>query len=190
MAMPPTKKILPAKDIIADIRAGMSDSELMSKYQLSRKGLKSAFSKLLKMKLLKEADFYNRPAQEPPPQRQAGLAEDTVVLSDDRETWRLIPKIPIPIYGNNPAIKGEILNFSERGVCMRGISGSVGQKRQFVIMPQEYLPIEPITFEALCVWRTTNHVEGVTVGFQITQISEDAILQLRILLDFMDEEEG
>ncbi len=185
----PPKKVLPAKKIIADIRAGLSDNELMSQYQLSKQGLKSAFSKLLKMRLLKEADFYNRPAQNPPPLRQPSLAEDTVIVADDRESWRLIPKIPIPIYGNNPAIKGEILNLSERGLGIHGISGVVGQKRNFVVMPQEYLPIEPITFEAICVWKSKDDVQGATVGFQITAISEEAIVQLRNLLDFIDEDE-
>ncbi|MGO9121436.1 MAG: hypothetical protein ACLQPD_27980 [Desulfomonilaceae bacterium] len=42
-----TKKTVSAKEILADIKAGMDDSGLMQKYGLSDKGLQSIFKKLV-----------------------------------------------------------------------------------------------------------------------------------------------
>jgi len=41
------KREIEAKELIFDIRAGMTDSQLMEKYRLTYKGLKSALQKLL-----------------------------------------------------------------------------------------------------------------------------------------------
>ena len=41
------KKKISAKDALADIRSGMSDANLMSKYLLSNAGLQSLFDKLV-----------------------------------------------------------------------------------------------------------------------------------------------
>lgn len=46
------KKRLSAKEVLKDIRAGMSDQELMDKYDLSPGGLQSLFEKLMKAGLL------------------------------------------------------------------------------------------------------------------------------------------
>jgi hypothetical protein len=51
------KRKLSAKELLTDIRAGMSDLELMQKHQISEKSLKSAFKKLLEMGALKQGEI-------------------------------------------------------------------------------------------------------------------------------------
>ena len=51
-----TKKIV-AKDIVEDIRSGVSDSELMHKYGITESGLQKLFRQLLDTNALTAAEF-------------------------------------------------------------------------------------------------------------------------------------
>jgi hypothetical protein len=42
-----TKRTIKAKDIVNDIRSGLTNLQLMEKYNLSSKGLQSIFTKLI-----------------------------------------------------------------------------------------------------------------------------------------------
>src|SRR5512139_1978196 len=55
------KPKISAKDIVRDIRAHMTDAELMEKYQLSAKGLQSVFEKLLASNSITRSEFEWRP---------------------------------------------------------------------------------------------------------------------------------
>jgi uncharacterized protein (DUF433 family) len=59
--MEPKSKIK-ARDIVNDIRSHMTDPELMAKYDLSARGLQSAFIKLLNVKAITQAELDWRPA--------------------------------------------------------------------------------------------------------------------------------
>ena len=54
------KVVVDAKEALADIRSGLSDSELSEKYSLSAVGLQSLFSKLLAAGLITEAELSTR----------------------------------------------------------------------------------------------------------------------------------
>lgn len=49
------KKTISAKEVVADIKAGMSNEQLMAKYGLSARGLQTLFDKLLKAGLITQA---------------------------------------------------------------------------------------------------------------------------------------
>ncbi|MFH1115861.1 MAG: zinc ribbon domain-containing protein [Pseudomonadota bacterium] len=51
------KRTISAKEILKDMRAGLNDSSLMEKYQLSEKSLKAAFKKLVETGAVKQADL-------------------------------------------------------------------------------------------------------------------------------------
>lgn len=71
------KKKISAKEILADVKAGMTDQELMDKYQLSSSGLQSLFRKMIGANLLTEYDLDQRAPplpktpETPPPIRKA-----------------------------------------------------------------------------------------------------------------------
>ena len=50
------QKKISAKEAVDDIKAGMSDDEIMKKYEISAKGLQSLLDKLLKANLLSRAE--------------------------------------------------------------------------------------------------------------------------------------
>jgi len=54
------KRRITAKEILKDIRAGASDSELMKKYALSAQGIQSVLTKLLNSKLVTQTELDDR----------------------------------------------------------------------------------------------------------------------------------
>ncbi|MFH0825246.1 MAG: hypothetical protein V2B18_21045 [Pseudomonadota bacterium] len=54
------KPVINAKQAVEDVRSGMSDDALMAKYDLSAKGLSSLFDKLVKGKMIEEAELEER----------------------------------------------------------------------------------------------------------------------------------
>jgi hypothetical protein len=187
----PKKTVIQARDIIIDIKSGMSDERLMAKYKLSGKGLRSAFTKLTNMKLISAGDLYSKSFDEPDDE-MVSLGQDSVVVEDERQLARLRPKTPIIIFGNHPSIKGEITDINMDGVGIRGIKSSVGEIRTFLIMPDRYLPIDPLEFKAECMWAQTKRNETFA-GYRITEISHDGVAGLKTLINILElqrEDEG
>jgi len=56
----PQKRALKAREVVNDIRSGMTDPELMEKNGLSAKGLQSLFRKLLEAKVITPAELEQR----------------------------------------------------------------------------------------------------------------------------------
>ena len=56
------KKKSDGRELVNDVRARMTDLELMQKYKLSPKGLDSVLKKLLEMKAITQAEYDWRPA--------------------------------------------------------------------------------------------------------------------------------
>jgi hypothetical protein len=67
-----SKQKVSAKEVLADIRSGLSDADLMTKYGLTSKGLESLFEKLIERKVLSASEFATRnaaPSQPVEPER-------------------------------------------------------------------------------------------------------------------------
>ncbi len=78
------KRTIKAKDIVNDIRKGLTDSQLMGRYGLSVKGLQGVFTKLVQAKAILPEELFDRAPV---------LAEDSVTVEsirmDPREKrWR------------------------------------------------------------------------------------------------------
>ncbi|MEW6531912.1 MAG: pentapeptide repeat-containing protein [Thermodesulfobacteriota bacterium] len=54
------RPVIPAKDALESIRAGMDDATLMKRYNISARGLRSLFDKLLAERIITEADYCER----------------------------------------------------------------------------------------------------------------------------------
>lgn len=79
-AAPQGERELSGKAVLRDIKAGMSDGQLMRKYRLSVKGLQNLFEQLIKAGLIKESDL---DLGNPP-------MEHTVELGDE-----VLPPLPV-----------------------------------------------------------------------------------------------
>jgi uncharacterized protein (DUF433 family) len=161
-------------DIVEDIRAGMSDSELMEKYGLSSEGLGFALQTLTDTKVISLQDLYGSSLSE----------QDTVAVESTRVLPRSYLAITVHIYeSKHPEIKGTLNDITERGVAITGIQAKVGEDAAFIIPTGNFIAIDPIMFAARCQWAEKEKDSGEWLaGFEITSISPKCLDDLRSLI--------
>lgn len=171
--MPP-KRTIKAKEIVNDIRARMTDAELMAKYSLSAKGLESIFKKLLKVKAVTRKELYGR----------FPFLDDTVNLDNVRKIPRNFPAFPLPIYETaNMHVEGSVRDITEKGLQVSGIEARPEETKEFVIRADEFQDIYPIVFQAVCRWTTNGAgTNGSVAGFEITDLSAEGTREIRNLI--------
>ena len=156
-------------DMIADIRSGMSDFELMEKYGLSSDGLRFALQTLVDTKVITVKELYG----------------DTVSVEPAPETTRKYLAVALDIFDSErPEIRGEVTDISETGVGIIGIEGKVGERRAFSIPAEAFIGVDWIVFESRCRWAEKDKTSGQwSAGFEITGISEKCLGDLRRLIE-------
>ena len=172
-----TKRTIKARDIVNDLRGGLTNVQLMEKYQLSSKGLISIFTKLLDAKAVREEELLNR----------TPLADDTVALDQKRLFPRnyLCMRLPIVESGNGRA-EGHLRDITEKGAQVVGIPARRVETMRFVVKPEPLAEIDEFAFEACCRWvKDEDQEEGCVGGFEITDISQSALKELRKLIQAM-----
>ena len=104
-----------------------------------------------------------------------------------RGSIRALPILSVGIHERiNPKVIGRIRDLSEVGVGVRGLEAMVGELKNLVVVPDEFLEIEPFSFEAKCRWsRVGDQGKTCNAGFEITDISESSFIQLQELLQLM-----
>lgn len=168
------KRTIKARDIINDIRAGMTDSELMDKYRLSVKGLQSIFRKLEAANAIKPSELYGR----------FPSLDDSVEVDPVRREFREYLELSVPIYEvDHPEKIGAVRDISTKGIGARGIKASPGDVKSLEINPVNLFSIDPFSFEAVCRWVRRDGPDRDYVGaFEITDISEDNAARLQNLI--------
>jgi hypothetical protein len=168
------KRSIKAKDIVNDIRAGMTDHQLMEKYRLSVKGLQSIFTKLEQVKAVKRSELYGR----------TPWVDDTVDVASMRNLPRNYMALSIIIHeAENPMNKGVVVDLTEKGVGVTGIQVRQNQTAELVVDSGDLGGIGLITFEASCRW-VRQHEDGTcSSGFEITNISGRDLDKLRELIE-------
>jgi hypothetical protein len=171
------KRRIDTKELVADIRSGVTDVELMEKYKLSSRGLQRVFNKLVDSGSVMVDDISGRSIS----------YDDSVTLKKVRGSVRALPILSIDIHEkNNPQIIGRIKDLSEVGVGVRGLEAQVGELKSLLVVPDEFLEVERFSFEARCRWsRMGNQNKICNAGFEITDISESSFIQLQELLQLM-----
>ncbi len=174
------KRVVNAKDIVDDIRAGMSDKQLMTKYRLSSKGLQSAFTKLINNRILTVEEVYGQP-------RSTDDDTDTVIIDDMTLIQKHFLTVTAPIYeADKPEIKGRLHEVTERGLTVIGIQARIGEEKFFVIPCKEFMSADRIDFRAECLWANVKPGTGQRIsGYQITSISKESLARLRNLMQML-----
>lgn len=170
----PEKPHVNIRTIVNDIRAGMPDYELMAKYGLSVKGLQRAFEKLVEIKAIAKNEIEGR----------FPSAADSIYFESMRELPRHYVVIPIPIHelGRAPKESGMLRDITEKGVGVIGIEAKVGENKVFAIYPNEFVSVSSFSFKAVCRWTEERGAEDSIAGFEITEISDDGLRELRQLI--------
>jgi len=167
------KRKIKAKEIIADIKSGMMDQELMEKYSVSQNALKSIFQKLIDSGSLQPSELEQRI----PPERLETYGEKP------RNLHRNYVFVKLPIYElENLLHEGEVVDITEGGLQVIGIESKVGEKKGFLIQADYFADVFPFSFEAECKWATREKDGRCRAGFKILSISEKGLEELRKLI--------
>ena len=163
-----------ARAIVKDIRSGMTDSELMKKYDLSSEGLRFALQTLTDTEVIALEELY----------ATSSSAHDTVFVENMRELPRHHLAMAVDIYeSKHPEIKGLLSDVTEKGIGITGMAARIGETKTFVIPAGDFIEADPILLEARCQWAEEEIVTGEWLaGFEITRISEKCLDDLRRLI--------
>jgi PilZ domain len=171
------RRRIDTKELVTDIRSNLSAVELMVKYKLSSRGLQRVFTKLVNSGAVMADDISGRSI----------LHDDSVTLQNVRGSLRALPILSIGIHDkNNPQIMGRIIDLSEVGVGVSGLEAQVGELKSLVVVPDEFLEVEPFSFEAKCRWSRMGDEDKIcNAGFEIADISVGNFIKLQELLQLM-----
>lgn len=162
------------KDIVKDIRAGMTDPDLMRKYSLTPEGLQSILIKLLDLKAITRHMLVASTAVEEP----------ILVAERVRQMQRYYLDFEIPVYDPaDPETQGRVRDISENGLGIIGLETAMDQARHFVVLGDAFGVVAPFEVEARCRWYKAEDAEGGHVsGFQIVSITEEDLEELKKLI--------
>jgi PilZ domain len=168
------KRKIKAKHIVTDLRAGLTNAELMEKHRLSAKGLVSIFTKLADAKAVRPGELEGR----------ISSVDDTVELDDFRKEARCYPIMNMQIVDMDDLDSEHlVVDMSEAGIHISGITASVGDRSSFLFKPSGFSESTAVSFEAECRW--TKPSEGglpSEAGYRITEISDENMNTLRQLI--------
>jgi hypothetical protein len=171
------------REIVNDIRSGMPDHDLMAKHKLSSRGLQRAYEKLVNIGALTREEVLGR----------VPTYDDTVFFSEGDEPvtfedMRSLPRhflvFPIAIsdVGSYPESIGRVRDITEKGLGILGIDAVVNETKSFMLLPNDFADVGPISFKAVCRWINKGRSGEVVGGFQITEISDESSERLRNLI--------
>lgn len=176
-----SQRKIKASEIVSEVRSGMDNYELMDKYQLSPRGLKTTFEKLIAAGLIKRREIADR----------MPLYQDPVVPTPIRGEQRSHLSERLPIYDlDDMTADCYVSDISLTGVQIVGIRAAVGEARNFLLQPRFLTGKGSISFRAECRWAEPHQDEADSkAGFEIKKISSKALTVLeRLLSEVADEE--
>ncbi len=173
------KRKISQPQIVHDIHSGMTEAQLMEKYDLSSWGIRKFLAKLLPVGAITWEEMAILSLN----------SDDSVTLRDMRQYQRSYPLVSVIVYEQiKPMVKGRVVDISEKGVGVIGIPSEVGDLKTLTISPDELTVFEPFTLQAVCRWfRQGDRDIPCTAGFAITHIEDPSLERLRDLLESMTE---
>lgn len=177
VGQPQARRKISAREIVADIASGMSESDLMVKYGLSQNRLQRVCKKLLQARDRSRTEL----------KEEITIDGTTMVEANVRMTQRHYPDFDLPIYeASSPEIQGRVRDITEEGVGVFGIEASVYQVKYFVVLGDPFGEVEPFEFVAECRWsRVLDGDNGQSSGFRIVRIVDQDLRKLRKLIQLI-----
>ncbi len=159
--------------VLADVQNGMSQADLMNKYDLSEEMLRQVSKKLLDAR-------GKRTASDGP----ETVIEERPEFLATREFLRHEVDFEVPVYeAGRPDVHGAVRDVSEEGVGVAGIDADVGEVKTLVVLGDEFGEFSSFEFEGCCRWRFADPRGGPCLtAFAITNISERDFEQLQRLV--------
>lgn len=159
------KRRISIAQISDDIRSGMNNAQLGEKYKLSSQALQRLYAKLTAVGAVGRSELYGR-----------FVDEEGICLEASekcRRSPRKYPAFAIPVQETeDPDSRGWILDISERGVKIRGISAEVGEFKTLAVAADYLAGLSPFVFDAECRWVEQDEDDHVVAGFEIPELSD------------------
>ena len=176
----PRKKSIKSSKITADIRAGITDSQMMEKYGLTAADLDHVFKQLVAAGVISAGEIERQSRLDTQDQDQQQQDGEPV----KRELPRNYMVVSVPIFeAKNLLNEGTIIDVSEKGLKIQGIRTMEGEKKGLLVQGDEFHDVYPFVFDAVCRWTQTDGSTGDTVaGYQITAITDQSLEELRKLI--------
>jgi hypothetical protein len=158
--------------ILADIRAGMSESDLLKKYELSE----SMFRQLSKKLLAAQGTRLSTDAET--------VIMEPVEFPATSELVRHEVDFVLPAYdADRPETLGMVREVSEELVSVAGIEAAVGDIKTLVVLGDDLGQFSSFEFEGSCQWSFSDGEDGTCLaGFAIGKISRTDAQELRKLV--------
>ena len=150
-------------DFINDIRSGIGDADLMTKYKLTEHGLRKAFTKLLDAGILHLPDIQGR----------LPTFSSPIDVEGVRVLARNFLAFPVPVFeADNLLVRGIVQDIAESGLRISGIEVTPEEHKNLLIQPDEFHDIYPFVLEARCQWIRREESDGeIIAGFRIVDIA-------------------
>jgi uncharacterized protein (DUF433 family) len=157
------------KQLVADLRAGLSRQELMAKYLCSSQRLRRLVAKLMAVGVVTQTE----------------LAESEHLA--DWAEFQLTPRLPrnylpypFPVHAlGDPNATGLIIDITEHGLKVEGIDVRVGEVRRLSIIVTDVSEVRPFFLKARCRWVTKDPPKASAAGFEIQEITDSSLQELR-----------
>jgi hypothetical protein len=165
--MSPEREIR-AKELLQDVRDGMTPSQLMAKYKLSYNGLRDVVRQLTEARVIGSRDSEDKAS--------SSALFDDVELSRVRKFPRYQPtrseiRVAAAEY---PGMQYPVFNVSEDGIGVTSLQVKIGDTLSFTMMKNEVYPVDGIGFDAECRWISLRKLGALwEAGFEITLIEDD-----------------
>ncbi len=181
------KRRVPLNGIVNDIFVGMTDVELMTKYEIVwASDLYKVFKKLIKRGVVKKDEIKNR-RPEKRKSKWKGEEPDLHLLIQEKATnfdVRVAPRNKlfgsVEIFDMTTHLCSygvEIKDVSEFGLMIAPIKMIKNDIREFLIKPTHLEDVKTISFLAECRW-----TDGIRAGLKISSISPLNMRELQELI--------
>lgn len=171
-----------ANEVVADLRSGLDDEELMEKYDLPLKAFERVLQLLVREKAIGHEELYERSVL-------YRMITDTVT---SRRSPRAYVPVALRVHSDAASQKGFVRDISETGLRVAGIEAEVGQSMGLYLPLTEISSSVPLEFTAVCRWAEVQgkNKKYVAAGFEITDISEIALKRLSELVHLFRARSG
>jgi hypothetical protein len=168
-----------ARDIVSDIRARVSDFELMVKYALSPDELDTVLNRLVDEREIRLEELLERSA----------FFDDPANRCETRAFPRAYLRVPLPVHeSNNPSNQGVITDMSLTGFRARGISAEIGDAKDLVIDASGIESACTIELRGTCRWtnKKGGHKWLWESGYNITTVTREALSTIQKVIALLN----
>ena len=171
------KRQINGRNIIDDLRSGMTDRELQVKHRLSTSGLCTIYEKLVDRGAISHSEL----------SEWSQLYSLRTHYKELRSYPRADLTIEVPIYDLGTGSIGILRDISEKGMRVAGIDASVGQARTFQIPIEMFMEADPLLIIAECKWTKPKGTlkEYVVAGFEIIDLPANDRNTLQNFITFL-----